>query len=74
VSPTSTPHAARARLAAAVRHQHPDSSVEELRRELKLSNAEQYITRLVDSAPPLTEAQRARLAALLVPADRGAVA
>lgn len=31
--------------------------------------AERYIQRLVDSAPPLSDEQRARLAALLVPVN-----
>lgn len=39
---------------------------EEIRRELKAETAESYIKRLVDEAPPLTELQRARLAALLL--------
>lgn len=34
-------------------------------RNLAAARAEDYIKRLVDSAPPLTEAQRSRLAALL---------
>lgn len=32
-----------------------------------------YIARLVDQAPPLTEAQRARLAALLLPAQEDSI-
>lgn len=33
---------------------------------------EDYVRRLVDSAPPLTESQRAKLAALLLPVEREA--
>lgn len=38
---------------------------EELRRELNEAVAEAYIQRLIDSAPPLTQEQRDRLARLL---------
>ncbi len=47
--------------------------VEELRRKYRAVAAEDYITRLVEEAPPLTVEQRDRLAALLRPAA-GAVA
>jgi hypothetical protein len=49
----------RARVAALARH-HP-----EVRRDLRVATTEQYIRDLVDSWPPLTDAQRGRLAALL---------
>jgi hypothetical protein len=45
-------------------------AVEATRAELKALSAESYIARLVDQAPPLTEVQRARLAALLLGARR----
>jgi hypothetical protein len=45
-------------------------TVEATRSELKALSAANYITRLVDEAPPLTEVQRARLAALLLGARR----
>ncbi|RIQ21258.1 hypothetical protein [Jiangella rhizosphaerae] len=44
------------------------AKAEECQRELKAITAEDYIKRLVDSAPPLTLAQRDRLASLLRPA------
>jgi len=56
----------RARLAAHKRH-HPDADSGSLVRNLAVARAEDYITRLVDSAPPLTDEQRAGLAALLAP-------
>ncbi|SDN51099.1 hypothetical protein SAMN05660199_00164 [Klenkia soli] len=39
-------------------------------RARKYTNAEDYIRRLVDSAPPLTEEQRTTLAGILAPAHR----
>lgn len=41
------------------------SRVAELRQNYKVLRLEDYIREVVDSAPPLTEAQRARIAALL---------
>jgi hypothetical protein len=43
-------------------------AVERTRRELKAAVLEAHIKRVVDLAPPLTAAQRDRLAALLRPA------
>ncbi len=62
--PTTTE--ARARVAALARH-HPDDllALDAARRILKKSRAEEYIRGLVTSAPPLTTAQRDRLAVLL---------
>ena len=53
-------------LAAAIRH-HPDDveTVDALRRELKVSRAEDYVTELVSTEPAPTAGQRSRLAALL---------
>ena len=58
----------RARLAGLSRH-HPDNPeiLARARRDLAAANAEAYIRRLVQSAPPLTDAQRTRLAGLLNP-------
>jgi hypothetical protein len=44
--------------------------VDELRRELNEAVAEAYIQRLIDSAPPLTQEQRDRLARLLRTGER----
>jgi hypothetical protein len=59
----------RARGAANIRH-HPDQV--EPRRDLKADAAERYVRELVDTFPPLTEAQRARLAVLLLAPGGGA--
>jgi hypothetical protein len=63
---------ARARLAAVTRH-HPDQADldADARRDLKAANAAQYVRDLVDSWPPLTDAQRGRLAALLSSTSNG---
>lgn len=44
---------------------NPDADVTELRRQLKAERLEDYIKRAVDEAPPLTDEQRAHLAAIL---------
>lgn len=46
---------------------HPGSDVTELRRQLKAERLEEHIKKIVDSAPPLNDEQRNRLAALLRP-------
>jgi len=64
--PANSPEVAhqRARLANAVRRGDADS--EQLsRRDLAAAKLEDYITRVVDAAPPLTDQQREQLAALL---------
>jgi hypothetical protein len=58
----------RARAAALARH-HPDQP--EPRRTMKADAAERYIQQLVDDWPPLTDAQRGRLAALLIGTRNG---
>ena len=63
-------HAARGRLGGLRRVGASRERVEAAQREIKVAAAEDYIRRLVDSAPPLTESQRARLAALLAPTVR----
>jgi len=62
---------ARARVAALSRH-HPDDvlAISDARRALATAKLEDYITRTVASAPPLTADQADRLALLL----RGAAA
>lgn len=58
----------RARLAALGRHRAPgDPAITEASRDLKAAVAEEFIRRLVEEAPPLTEVQRNRLASLLAP-------
>lgn len=51
------------RLAAVSRHR-PDENHDDLRRDLKAERLADYIKTVVDTAPPLTPEQRARLAAL----------
>ena len=60
------PHSAAlaARAGGAARHGRPNA--EELRRQLAEHRIECAIRRIVDSAPPLTADQRARLAILLL--------
>jgi len=48
---------------------NPDADVTDLRVQLKAEHLAAYIQKVVDSAPPLTPAQRDRLALLLKPAD-----
>jgi hypothetical protein len=55
-------------LAALSKHRDPDApDVVEARQQLKAINAEEYIQRLVASAPPLSAETRARLAGILAP-------
>jgi len=51
------------------RHRPNDPKTDELAAKFKAGRLAQHISRVVDSAPPLTPAQRDRLAVLL----RGAV-
>ena len=59
---------ARNRLGAIKRH-HPNDTerLADARRDLAAAKLAEYIARTVDAAPPLTDDQRARLAALLRP-------
>lgn len=45
----------------------PDADVTELRQQLKTERMAAYIREMVDAMPPLTDEQRARLAALFCP-------
>lgn len=56
----------RARVASLSRSRTPDDPVLlTARRDLRAARAEDYIRQLVGSSPPLSAAQRARLAVLL---------
>jgi hypothetical protein len=56
----------RARVAALSRDRKPtDPDLLAAKRDLRASRAEEYIKRVVDQAPPLSDSQKARLAALL---------
>ena len=61
---------ARARVAAMTRHHPGSEEANDLARRFKAERLAQHIDRVVESAPPLTEEQRARLAALLRVTDR----
>jgi hypothetical protein len=60
----------RSEIATTLQH-HPLADVTELRRRLKAERLEEHIRSIVDSAPPLSDEQRARLMLLLAP--RGGV-
>ncbi|GAC1332368.1 MAG: hypothetical protein NVSMB13_21030 [Mycobacteriales bacterium] len=53
----------RSQIAKATQLDRPD--VDDLRREFKTVEVENYIRQLVDNAPPLTDEQRDRLVVLL---------
>ena len=57
----------RSRLANAIRTHQPAGEVAELRQQLKAERLEEYVRRVVDSAPPLSDEQLARIAELLRP-------
>jgi hypothetical protein len=61
---------ARARVAALKRHHPNDQETIELARNFRAERLAEYIQRVVDMAPPLTEAQRDKLAILLRGAER----
>lgn len=65
--PTSdTFRKSRARAAALTRHRGTDDpEVADARRAAKAASVEDYIRRVVDEAPPLTDDQRARLSRIL---------
>jgi hypothetical protein len=60
---------ARAVLAARKRHQHRAADVTAAEVDLKAAKLTQAIQRAVASAPPLTDAQRMRLAAIFLTVD-----
>ncbi len=61
----------RARAAAFARAGNQEAA-DAARQRLKALKAEEYVRRLVDSAPPLSRAQLDRLAVLLAPAGSSA--
>lgn len=60
----SAVHTQKSRLGGAIKHGNHELAAE-ARAALKMAKAEEYIARLVAEAPPLTAAQRDRLALLL---------
>jgi hypothetical protein len=68
VAADQTWRAHRGRLNALRRHRSPDDpAIADAARDLKATRLADHIRAVVDAAPPLTEEQRARLAALLAP-------
>lgn len=66
---TPTHRRAAATVAAVQRHGGADDPrLPDLRRNLRAAQLEEHIRRVVDAAPPLTDEQRERIAALLRPA------
>lgn len=64
----SNPLKYRAQVAALTRSRTPDDpEFITARRDLAAANIEQYVARIVETAPPLTSAQRDRIASLLAP-------
>jgi hypothetical protein len=62
----------RAKLASLARHRPGDTeAIEEARRNLRAAKLEDAIHTAVAAAPPLTAAQRSRLAAILLQGGRG---
>ncbi len=61
-----TPHEARAVVAALGKHNASPERIADAKRDLAAANLEAYIERIVAAAPPLTDAQRARLARILL--------
>lgn len=59
----------RARVAAHTRHHPNDQATIELARDFKAERLVEYVQRVVDSAPPLTQTQRDKLALLLRAGD-----
>ena len=51
----------------AIRRHHPDRDDTSIARDLAASVIADYVAKIVDSAPPLTEEQCTRIAALLRP-------
>lgn len=64
---------ARGRLGVASRVRDPHK-ITEARRDLAAAKLADYVAKIVDDAPPLTEAQRDRIASLLRPTGGGHVA
>lgn len=74
--PTATTNwrSERARVASLTRSRTPDDpDLLAARHNLRVARLADHIAKVVDTAPPLTEAQRADLAALLRHGTKGAV-
>lgn len=68
MTPSPDVASARARSAAYQRHRAPDDpDLVTARRDLAAVTLEQHVRKIVEAAPPLTDEQRERIAALLRP-------
>jgi dsDNA-binding SOS-regulon protein len=68
-APPADPEVRRLRSAIGAHASHGNAeAAAETRRELEIHRLAEHIKRLVDGAPPLSDAQRERLALLLAPA------
>ena len=56
---------------ASTKKLHPEADLTDLRRQLKAERLVEHVKQVVDSAPPLTADQRARIAALLTNGEGG---
>lgn len=62
----------RARVAALSRDRAPDDhDLLDAKQQLRVAKTAEYIRKLVEEAPPLSDDQRARLAELLAPVRKG---
>lgn len=61
----------RARVAGLSHREPDDPELLDARRDLRAARAEDYITKVLAEAPPLTDQQRTRLCELLRPARTG---
>jgi len=62
----------RAKVANAIRYDHPPDAVAAARSRLAEAKLERHIREVVDAAPPLTDEQRTRLSLLLAPGGSNA--
>lgn len=72
---TPARRSAAARVSVLQRHHgQDDPRLSEARRDLRAAELEEHVQRIVDAAPPLTSAQRDKIAALLRPVPLDALA
>ncbi len=57
---------------ANAKRKDPNADVTDLRTQLKAERISDYLQKIIDEAPPLTQEQRAKLAELLAPVRRTA--
>ncbi len=67
----SSPERARQHVATLTRHYPGSKALSDAQRDLAAAKLEQYVAKIVSTAPPLTPAQLDRLASLLRPSAGG---